>query len=261
MTTPDYFVERQRTPIPGRLSRKKERVSTTCGVRKNTASTTGGSSCPNMGEFVPLIKIRLFNTLEDDFAVADLIGQIRLEEGAEFQIVDRATLHGLKIGIFVNTLPVHHLAKILLQDHIHPDACGASIPLPEGMGDVHLYIFGDDLFKTGFWHFFNDGQNFFQIETAGKAEIALGDIHLAELSGKVVEAVKEIFVYLLQTSCCAHFHLVDIGAFKETERVVQAAFINIHGLPCQLSILAAILSVSARNTFENTRTKADFQCF
>lgn len=93
---------------------------------------------------IAFIKIRLLYALEDDFAIADFVRQMKLKEGAQFQVVDRAAFHCLQIGSPVNVLPVHHTVEVLFQHHVQPDTGGATISFTEGMGDIHLHILGDD---------------------------------------------------------------------------------------------------------------------
>ena len=151
-----------------------------------------------------------------------------LDKRTQLQIIHRAALHGLKIGIPVYPLPVHHPAQVLLQHHVQPDPRGTAVSFPEGMGNVHLHVFGDDFFKGRFRHFFDNSQNFFQVQAVGKAKVALGDIDGTYLPGKVVQTVKKLGMYLLQAFCRAHFHTVNVAALEQTLRIGKAAFINIH---------------------------------
>lgn len=82
---------------------------------------------------------------------------------------------------------------------VEPDAGAAPIALPKGVGNIHFHIFFDDLVKSGLRHPVDVGQCRLQIDQRRKAEITLCQIHRAQLSGKVVNIFKQIFVNRLQS--------------------------------------------------------------
>ena len=72
------------------------------------------------------------------------------------------------------------------------------LSIPKGMGNIHFHIFFDDLVKSGLRHLVDVGQCRLQIDQRCKAEIALRQIHRAQLTGEVENIFKQLFVNCLQ---------------------------------------------------------------
>jgi hypothetical protein len=66
------------------------------------------------------------------------------------------------------------------------------------VGDVHLHILVDDLFKRRFGHALDCWERRGEKLRGGKGEASFRDVHRAQLSGKVVEPTEKIGVYLLE---------------------------------------------------------------
>ena len=181
-----------------------------------------------LSSLVSFVVVGLLYTLEDNFSVVRLVGQVRLYESTEFKVVDRASLHCLKILVLINVPPIHHSTKVLLKHHIQPYAGGSSIPFHKGVGDIHFHILGYDVLKGRLRHLLNRRQRFLQVEAVGEAEVTLGDIHFPYLSGKVIETSEQILVYLLETLGRADFYLLNVSALVEAVSVGKAKFVNLH---------------------------------
>ena len=109
-----------------------------------------------------------------------------MDKHTQFQIIDRASFHRLQVTIFVYSLPIYDLLKVLFQDHIQLDTGRTSITFHEGVGDVHFHVFGNNFLKGPLGHFFNSGESFLQIQTISKTKIPLGNIYLADNARKII---------------------------------------------------------------------------
>ena len=176
---------------------------------------------------MPFVPVRLFEALEDDFAVVDAIGKVGQKEAAQLQVVDGAALHGLKIEGFVDVLPVDDAAQFFPEHQIEPDAHGAPVALHKRVSDVHLHVLGDDLFERVFGHFFNGAERFLQIKTVGEAEIAPGNVARADLPGEIVQPAEQGLVDPPQPRDGTDLDMIDVTAFIKTAGVAQAFFVNV----------------------------------
>ena len=105
---------------------------------------------------------------------------------------------------------------------VKPDAGAAPITLPEGVGNIHFHIFFDDLVKGGLRHLVDVGQRCFQIHQRCKAEIALCQVHRAQLTGEVVNILKQIFVNRLQGLEFTRRERIKHAVFKQFYRLFLA---------------------------------------
>ena len=71
------------------------------------------------------------------------------------------------------------------------------------------------MLKRVFRHFLYSSEYSFKIERIGKTETALGYILVTNDTGKWVQVVEQIAVYLLKPHSCTYRHLVDITRLKE----------------------------------------------
>ena len=105
---------------------------------------------------------------------------------------------------------------------VKPNAGAAPIALPKGVGNIHFHIFFDDLVKGELGHLVDVGQCCFQIHQRRKAEIALRQIHRAQLTGKVINIFKQIFVNCLQSREFTRRERIEYAVFKQFYRLFLA---------------------------------------
>ena len=168
---------------------------------------------------VPFVPVRLFETLENGFAVVDAIGKVGQKEAAQLQVIDGAALHRLKIEGFVDVLPVDDAAQFFPEHQVEPDAHGAPVALHKRVSDVHLHVLGGNLLKRIFGHFFNGAERFLQIKTDGEAEIAPGDVERANLPGEIVQPAEQGLVDLPQPRDGTDLDVIDVTALVKTAGV------------------------------------------
>ncbi len=139
------------------------------------------------------------------FAVGGFRSQGRAEEIFDFGIHNGAALHGEEVETFINLAPIHNFTKFLFEDAIKPDAGGAAVALAEGVGDIHLNVFGADFIKSVLGHFINLKEGIAEVEAGGKAKVAFREVNGAKLPGKIINIAKEIGVDLLKAFKGANF--------------------------------------------------------
>ena len=112
---------------------------------------------------IPLIIIRLLNSLEYDFPVFCIGSEMLRYYCSSFEIIDRTSLHGSEIDMLVYVLPIDNFMKSFFQYHIKPYSHASSISLQERMSNIHLYIFRNDLLKCLLLHVLYLLKNIFEI--------------------------------------------------------------------------------------------------
>ena len=133
-----------------------------------------------------LIKIRLFQSLENHFVIFRVFRQVRFEQRPYLQIIDRAAFHRLQIFVLRYVLPVQDHAQRFFEHLVEPYPHGASVSLHEGMRDVHFHVFRDDFLKGSLRHFFYRCKGFPEIKAVREAEISFRDILVSYFARKWV---------------------------------------------------------------------------
>ena len=108
------------------------------------------------------------------------------------------------------------------QHLVKPQTGAAAVALSERVGDIHLHIFFDDLVKGGLRHLVDVSKRRLQIHQRRKAEIALCQIHRAQLTGKVINIFKQIFVNCLQSREFTRRERIEYAVFKQFYRLFLA---------------------------------------
>ena len=63
--------------------------------------------------------------------------------------------HCIEVVVLGDLAPVDAFAEALFEDEVEPDAGGAAVAFHEWVGDVHFYVFVNDLVECVFRHFLN----------------------------------------------------------------------------------------------------------
>ena len=164
----------------------------------------------------------MVDALHIDVPAVDLVRKRVLQNVLDLRVPDRTAFHRQQIILFIHAAPVDHLVQLDFQQMIQPDAGAAPVALTEGVGNVHLHIFLDDLIERGLRHLFNIGEGRFQVHHRSETEIALGDVDGAELTGKIVDLLKEALMDKLQRGKSARRQLIQQALLKKRDCLLFA---------------------------------------
>ena len=123
--------------------------------------------------------------------------------------------HCIEVVVLCDLAPVNAFAEAFLEDEVEPDAGGAAVAFHEWMGDVHFYVFVDDLVECVFRLFLYVAQCWVQIFCEAEGESAFADGLCADLTGKVIETAEEVGVNLLQCLYCSNVFICNEVALQE----------------------------------------------
>ena len=155
------------------------------------------SSITSILLFLLLVIVRVVNALHKGLTVVDFVGQSKLQKSLNVRRVCDTFSHRIQVVVLVNLAPINAFLQLLFENQIEPDTSRTTITLTERMSDVHLDILVGNLLEIRFGHLL-DGCKRLQKELCHcKLETALGNIHRAYLTGKVIQATKQVSVNLL----------------------------------------------------------------
>lgn len=129
----------------------------------------------------------------------------------------RAAFHSQKIILFIYTTPIDNLTEFIFENVVEPNAYASSVALTERMGDIHFHIFFYNFIKRRLSHFINIFKRRFQIHNWRKSKISFCYINRSDLSCKIVNPIKKVFVNGFQGIKLSCIQCIKYSVFKKLQ--------------------------------------------